>query len=74
MKMIKIANDRIATYENESTCSLNELSDSRLGIGIIIAMSAFVGIWGTTCLINGLANAGSISEIGSGLITAITGS
>ncbi len=49
-----------------------ELGNSKMGIGIIAVMAALVGLWGATCLISGLASS-SVSELGRGLITAITG-
>jgi hypothetical protein len=72
MKTIEMI-DNIGGYEETSETVSYELSNSRLGLGVIMAMAGLVGIWGVTCIVNGLATAGSISEISRGLITAVTG-
>ena len=38
-----------------------------------MALSGLVGVWGVACIVNGLAAAGSIQELGRGLITAVMG-
>ena len=68
---MEITDERLATYEHEADIPNFELGN--LAIGVIMVMAAFVGIWGTTCLISGLANTGSVQEIGSGLMTALIG-
>ena len=68
---LEITKDRISAFENEAVDL--ELGNSKLGIGVIMTMSAFLGIWGVTCVISGLANSGSLQEIGRGLLTAISG-
>lgn len=76
---IEITEKRLADYEksfefeSEAEMPNFEIGNSKLGIGVIMVMAAFVGIWGTTCLVSGLASSASIQEIGRGLITAITG-
>jgi hypothetical protein len=70
---MEIAQERVATFENKVDVAELELGNSRLGLGIIMVMAAFVGIWGVACLIGGLAGAGSFGEIGRSLITAFTG-
>ena len=69
---IVITEKEITTYENEVNTPHFEIGNSKLGIGIIMSMAALVGVWGTTCLINGLANSG-LHEVGRSLLTAITG-
>ena len=69
---IAITEKEIAALENETDVTNFELGNSKLGIGIIMSMAALVGVWGTTCLISGLANTG-LHEVGRNLITAITG-
>ena len=70
--MIDIKNNTMtATYENEATSF--ELGDSRLGFGVIMTMSALVGVWGTSCIISGIMSAATVSELGRGLITALSG-
>ena len=70
---MKITRESVATYDGEVQVEDLELGNSRLGLGIIMIMAAFVGIWGVACLISGLASADSISEVGRSLITAFTG-
>jgi hypothetical protein len=50
-----------------------ESGTSRLGLGVIMTLSGLVGVWGVACIVNGLAAAGSIQELGRGLITAVMG-
>ena len=69
---IDITEKQITTLEYETDMPNFELGNSKLGIGIIMSMAALVGVWGTTCLISGLANTG-LHEVGRSLITAITG-
>jgi hypothetical protein len=70
---IDITEKQINTYENESDVPNFEMGTFKLSIGVIMSMAALVGVWGTTCLISGLANTGSLHEVGRGLLTAITG-
>ena len=70
---IDITQERVATFDNTVEMAELELGNSKLGLGIIMIMAAFVGIWGAACLIRGLANAGNFHEIGRSLITAVTG-
>ena len=69
---IAITEKEITTYENEADMAKFKIDNSKLGIGIIMSMAALVGVWGTTCLISGLANSG-MQEVGRNLLTAITG-
>jgi len=69
----KIAEKQISSFSTEIDLVNSDLGDSRLGIGIIMMLASFVGIWGTICLINGLAQANSFQQLGRGLFTAITG-
>jgi len=68
-----LTQERAATYDTNVDFAELELGNSKLGLGIIMIMAAFVGIWGVACLISGLANAGSFHEIWNALITAFTG-
>ncbi len=70
---MKLSQERVATFDSTVEVAELELGNSRLGLGIIMVMAAFVGIWGVACLVNGLASAGSFSAIGRSLITAFTG-
>jgi hypothetical protein len=70
---MNITQERVATFDSSVEVAELELGNSKLGLGIIMVMAAFVGIWGAACLIGGLSNAGSFHEVGRSLITAITG-
>jgi len=69
----KIAKEQIATFDNSVVSPDLEIGNSRFGIGMIMAMAGFVGVWGCLCLINGIAQSPSIQELGHGIITAFTG-
>jgi len=70
---MEITQERVATFDSTVEVAELELGNSKLGLGVIMVMAAFVGIWGIACLIGGLANAGNIHEIWRSLITAFTG-
>lgn len=70
---MKITSESVATFDREIEAAELELGNSKLGLGIIMVMAAFVGVWGLACLIGGLASTGSFQEAGRSLITAITG-
>ena len=72
-KSIEITQERAATFETNLEVAELELGNSKLGLGIIMVMAAFVGVWGVACLVGGLASTGSFNEIGRSLITAFTG-
>ena len=50
-----------------------DVGNSRLGLGVIMIMAAFLGLWGTACIISGLATLGSLKEAGSTLLNALLG-
>jgi hypothetical protein len=70
---MEIARERTATFDTEIEIADLELGNSKLGLGIIMIMAAFVGVWGIACLISGLASTGSFHEIVRSLMTAFTG-
>jgi hypothetical protein len=70
---LEITQERVARFDGEIEVADLELGNSRLGLGIIMIMAAFVGIWGVACLIGGLASTESFHEVGRSLITAFTG-
>ena len=72
-KSMELTQERAATIETNIEVAELELGNSKLGLGIIMIMAAFVGIWGVACLIGGLASSESFQEVGRGLITALTG-
>jgi len=69
----KIANEQIATFDNSVASSDLEIGNSRFGMGVIMVMAGFIGVWGCLCLINGIAQSSSMQELGRGIITAFTG-
>jgi hypothetical protein len=70
---MEVTQERVATFDNQVEVAELELGNSRLGLGIIMVMAAFVGIWGVACLIGGLASAEGFHEVWRSLITAFTG-
>lgn len=49
------------------------VSDSKVGLGVILFMAAFVGLWGVACLISGLATMPGLKEAAKTLINAFIG-
>lgn len=70
---IEATQERAATFDESLEVADLQLGNSKLGIGIIMVMAAFVGVWGLACLIGGLASTNSFQEVGRGLLMAITG-
>jgi hypothetical protein len=70
---IDITQERVATFDSKVEVAELELGNSKLGLGVIMIMAAFVGIWGVACLIGGLASADGFQEIWRSLFTAATG-
>ena len=70
---LEVTRERIATFDESIEVADLELGNSKMGIGIIMVMAAFVGVWGLACLIGGLASTNSFQEIGRSLLMAITG-
>ena len=69
----KIAKEQIAAYENSVVREDLEISNSRFGIGVIMAMAGFIGAWGCICLINGISQSSNTIELTRGIVTALTG-
>ena len=69
----KIAEKQIASFGSEIDLVDSDLGNSKLGIGIIMTLASFVGVWGTICLINGIVQANNFQQLSRGLITAIIG-
>ncbi|KPK36944.1 MAG: hypothetical protein AMK70_00435 [Nitrospira bacterium SG8_35_1] len=70
---IDITQERVTTFDSKVEVAELELGNSKLGLGVIMIMAAFVGIWGVACLIGGLASADGFQEIWRSLLTAATG-
>jgi len=69
----KLIEGQVADITAHAEATDREIGNSRFGIGIIMTMAAFVGVWGCICLLNGIAQSQSIQHIGQGLFTALTG-
>ena len=69
----KIAEKQLSSIGIEVDLVNTDLGNSKLGIGVIMTLAGFVGIWGTICLLNGMVQANGFQQLGRGLITAITG-
>lgn len=72
-KSMEVTQERAATFDTKVEVAELELGNSKLGLGIIMVMAAFVGVWGLACLIGGLASAEGFQEIWHGMLTAFTG-
>ena len=70
---MEVTQERVATFDSQVEVAELELGNSKLGLGIIMVMGAFVGVWGVACLISGLAGAEGFHEVWRSLITAFTG-
>ena len=73
MKTLEMTDSNSVGYQATAESVPYESGNSRLGLGVIMALSGLVGVWGVACIVNGLAAAGSIQELGRGLITAVMG-
>ena len=51
---MEVTQEGVARFDSEIEVVDLELGNSKLGLGIIMIMAAFVGIWGVACLIGGL--------------------
>ncbi len=58
------------TNENTTVDVTEEVMSFSLKVGAVL--SALVGIWGVTCLLSGLINAGPLGML-KGYISAVTG-
>ena len=68
-----IAKEPVVTFASDTESIDLEIGNSRFGIGIIMIMTCFVGIWGCLCLLNGIAQSQSVQELARNLFTAFTG-
>ena len=60
---MEITQERVAAIDSNIEVAELELGNSKLGLGVIMIMAAFVGIWGVACLIGGLASSDSFQAI-----------
>lgn len=69
----KISKEQVTTFVTDAEIAELSIGNSRFGIGIIMAMAGFVGVWGFLCLLNGIVQSQSIQELARGILTAFTG-
>ena len=69
----KIVKEQATTFDSSVVDSDLDMGNSRFGIGMIMVMAGFVGVWGCLCLISGIFQSHSLKDIGRGIITAFTG-
>ena len=69
----KIVKEQATTFDSTVVDSDLDMGNSRFGIGMIMVMAGFVGVWGCLCLISGIFQSHSLQDIGRGIITAFTG-
>ena len=69
----KITKEEVTTFVDTAEIAELTIGNSRFGIGLIMAMAGFVGIWGCICLLNGIAQSQNIQELARGIFTAFTG-
>lgn len=68
-----LVDEKAATYITSAGIADLEIGNTRIGIGLILVTAGFLGIWGCTCLINGIAQTQSFQDFGRVLFTAFTG-
>ncbi|OGQ97981.1 MAG: hypothetical protein A2521_03310 [Deltaproteobacteria bacterium RIFOXYD12_FULL_57_12] len=73
MYEMEITEGRTDSYSEAAIRTPYELGESRLGFGIIMTTAALIGVWGITCLVNGLSQAGTLQELGNHILMALTG-
>jgi hypothetical protein len=69
----KITKEEATTFVDTTEIADLAIGNSRFGIGLIMAMAGFVGVWGCLCLLNGIAQSQSVQELARGIFTAFTG-
>jgi len=69
----KIAKEQVTTFVSNAEIADLAIGNSRFGIGVIMVMAGFIGLWGCLCLLNGIVQSQSIHELARGIFTAFTG-
>ena len=69
----KVTEEQVTTFVSNAEIADLAIGNSRFGIGIIMVMAGFVGLWGCLCLLNGIVQSQSIEELARGILTAVTG-
>lgn len=61
------------TLQNEIDMPNVELGNPKFILGVIMVMTALLGMWGVLCLVGGLANCDTVQELAKGFVTAYSG-
>jgi len=69
----KIAKEQVTTFVSNAEIADLAIGNSRFGIGVIMVMAGFIGLWGCLCLLNGILQSQSIHELARDIFTAFTG-
>lgn len=69
----KIAKEQVAAFDDNVDVSDLAIGNSKIGIGLIMFMAGFVGVWGCICLLSGIVQAQNLHELGQGIFKALTG-
>jgi hypothetical protein len=69
----KILKEQVTTFISSAENTHLEIGNSRFGIGIIMSIAGFLGVWGCISLLNGIAQTHSIHDLGRAIFTAFTG-
>jgi len=69
----KIAKEQVSALDGNVDVSDLAIGNSRIGIGLIMLMAGFVGVWGCICLLNGIVQSQNLQELGRGIFTALIG-
>jgi len=68
-----IAEEQVGSFTDTVEIARPDIGNSRFGIGVIMVMAGFVGLWGCICLLNGIVQSQSVQELAQGIFTAFTG-
>jgi hypothetical protein len=69
----KLAKEQVAALSDNVEVSDLAIGNSRIGIGLIMFLAGFVGVWGCICLLNGVVQSQNLHELSRGILTALTG-
>ena len=69
----KLAKEQVAALGDNVEVSDLAIGNSRIGIGLIMFLAGFVGVWGCICLLNGVVQSQNLHELSRGILTALTG-
>lgn len=69
----KIVKEQATVFISNGAEAHLEIGNSRFGIGILMVMAGFLGLWGCVSFINGITQIHSVQELGRIILTALTG-